>query len=84
MTPQQEAIGIINKMWFDGEEELVCTPFDIEEALMLAIEALEKQIPKKRIYLLDGYHCPNCDCYLRGKSFCLNCGQAIDWESDNE
>lgn len=61
--------------------------------LYLAIEALEKQIPKKPTYEGDGYWngqlvydtwvCPNCekryevDC--DNYDHCPNCGQHIDW-----
>lgn len=48
-----------------------------------AINALEKQIPKKPIYkefeLGNYYECPICgDITLR--DFCGKCGQALDWE----
>ena len=62
----------------------------------LAIEALEKQIPKKPIkhYFLDRYcvadyyyQCPTfCNVIFQLSntySFCPNCGQALDW-SDME
>ena len=55
----------------------------------LAIEALEKQIPKKpkrdKEYSL-GRVCPKCHDYLGNVQFithhcnyCKNCGQALDW-----
>ena len=46
-----------------------------------AIEALEKQIPKKlHIYANGTEHCPNCDANLTGIGFkfCVECGQALD------
>jgi len=66
------------------------------EALKVAKEALEKQIPKKP-EIIEGkmWVCPNCNNNLlwlyeeypekktelnKGLPFCLNCGQAIDWE----
>lgn len=61
-----------------------------KNALKLAIEALEKQIPMKPLHMHKNYYCPVCkengwmlwddaipndmDC------FCGKCGQAIDWE----
>ena len=55
------------------------------EAMRLAIEALEKQIPKKLKYIPGAfYSCPTCgNGYGRKAEFvnhCFNCGQAIDWE----
>lgn len=48
-----------------------------------AIEALEKQGPKKIKYISDGYaNCPVCEAELDGcnyYSYCPYCGQAIDW-----
>ena len=66
----------------------------IQEAYQLAIEALEKQIPKKpkqdKEYPL-GRVCPRCCCYLGNVQFvpnnylyCQRCGQAIDWGEENE
>ena len=36
------------------------------EKVNLALEALEKQIPKKPLHMHKNYYCPHC-------------GQAIDW-----
>ena len=61
----------------------------IEEACILACEALEKQIPKKvKNYEIacDVYgDCPNCDqsySFTKGDEFnyCPECGQRIDWK----
>ena len=50
------------------------------EACEVAIEALEKQIPKKVI----GYECPNCgECTdfngVNKFDYCAECGQRLDW-----
>lgn len=57
------------------------------EALSKAIEAIEKQIPKKPY---DTVSCPLCKIEVELQpidteqvTYCLHCGQAIDW-SDNE
>lgn len=65
------------------------------EAIGLAIQALEKQIPKRPIEYEDKYYgCPNCGDPLMHKwkkyntelmeksnslPVCINCLQAIDW-----
>lgn len=87
MTPK-EAIEqleslIINSQYFHEEEGDIWEK-DIE-ALNMAIEALEKQIPKKPITTKDGNK--SCSCglvvqtgYIRNcLYYCDNCGQAIDW-----
>lgn len=59
----------------------------VKGAKEMAIEALEKQIPKKPIKktnfgsdILDGKYCPCCDSMFdRTTKFCVSCGQAIDW-----
>lgn len=70
---------------------------DMNAFLDVAIECIEKQIPKKPILEADGYAddelvydtwiCPNCDKSYEvdydSYNFCPNCGQAIDW-SDEE
>lgn len=57
--------------------------------IRLAIEALEKQIPKKPYLEEDKiWRCSVCNNGLRfkrdvyvpdGQNFCMCCGQAIDW-----
>lgn len=88
------------------------------EAIDVAINALEKQIPKKPILKhdisvmhinrgnqphewkrleSDNWHCPECDSFVgervyvlskihdqRKKKYCDNCGQKLNWESDEE
>ena len=77
--------------FFDGR-------FDARSAQKKAIEALEKQIPKKPDLEGDGYdengnliydtgYCPNCrhifEVYYDATRHCPVCGQALDW-SDTE
>ena len=57
-----------------------------EEAMKLAIEALEKQIPKKPRETRCALMCANCGhkitekgCKKLGRLYCKKCGQAIDW-----
>ena len=73
-----------------GEQE---SPHDffgtICEALSMAIEALEKQIPKKPELKGEYYVCPVCGVYQEtseGKPpYCINCGQRLLWEiEENE
>lgn len=60
-------------------------------AMRKAIEALEKQIPKKPIYhdttyirSLNDYLCPSCKRYVERGHRCHynDCGQAIDWSDE--
>ena len=56
------------------------------EAFQIAINALEKQIPKKVIKWANGTeHCPTCDCdnSCVGYGVCIDCGQKLDW-SDSD
>ena len=68
------------------------------EALGLAIQALEKQIPKKptpidyekymdtvknALFLKGSYWCPNCNHVVKCGTYCSDCGQKLDW-SDEE
>ena len=60
---------------------------DSIEAMEIAINALEKQIPKKPIFSEDKQFalCPFCD--MKGltdkQEYCDDCGQAIDWSDSN-
>ena len=59
----------------------------VNEALKMAISALEKQTPKK---VKDKYRdivsigkCPVCERQCdTTMNYCMKCGQALDWEDD--
>ena len=56
----------------------------ITEALDIAIEALEKQIPEKPKLdndngIYETEHCPNCNRQLFPNEHHCRCGQALDW-----
>ena len=65
---------------------------EFENALALAIESLEKQIPKKPLHMHKNYYCPICkeDGWILWDDaipndmdkYCGICGQAIDWSDD--
>lgn len=56
------------------------------EAIKTAIEALEKQIPKKPELYDGNYFCTKCDALLCifTDSYCSGCGQALDWSDNDE
>ena len=60
---------------------------ECKEATSMAIQALEKQIPKKPKdigHFCEIYVCPCCETSILLKpSYCENCGQVLDW-SDEE
>ena len=64
------------------------TQHDFVKEIKIAIEALEKQIPKKSYKdnengVYEKEHCPSCHRSLFPNDHHCECGQAIDW-SDNE
>ena len=80
MTESEAKVILESEYKFHGE----CSVFG--EALTIAINALEKQIPKKPKtddrYVM--YICPCCNDFIKvSHNCCQNCGQAIDW-SDEE
>lgn len=101
----QEAIEQLNSLirdrqsFIDNDEHDSIYISDIE-ALNIAQEALEKQIPRKLSYEGDGYddnggliydtaYCPNCQkefevYYDEHANFCPNCGQALNWSDEDE
>ena len=63
---------------------------NLNEVFDMAIEALEKQIPKKPIkinetYVVErgewvaDYECPSCGNPYADDSYCSCCGQKLDW-----
>ena len=68
-------------------DEAVCyVTSDDAEALILAIKALEKQVPKKPIDNIEQewFECPTCRrvvvLYHNGKRHHCECGQSLKWE----
>ena len=84
----EEAIKQLNSVtiYYGGK----CT----RTSLDIAIEALEKQIPKKPLHMHKNYFCPICkeDGWMLWDDaipndmdkYCGKCGQAIDWRMTNE
>ena len=96
MTPQ-EVIDILKMFTTDKFQR--CTSSEFDDAIYVAIEALEKQIPKKPKET-DAYphrlYCPTCHwtfCFNKENAdgyrmmhmftYCPECGQAIDWSDNN-
>ena len=90
MTPE-EAIKVLRVILdpydYPFGEKSKCYQYDLE-AINKAIEALEKQIPKKPY---DTVHCPLCKIEVELQpvdteqvTYCLHCGQAIDWSDIND
>ena len=76
MTENEAKVILESEYKFHGE----CSVFG--EALTMAINTLEKQIPKKPKtddrYVM--YICPCCNDFIKvSHNCCQNCGQAIDW-----
>lgn len=74
----KEAIEILQ------EEHDYCQEMSyVIKALEMAIEALEKQTPKKPYWEYGVWHCKSCGFdVFRDDFFCPICGQEIDWEDD--
>lgn len=66
---------------------------DDYKANEMAIQALEKQIPKKPIKsenqvvrYVNTYYCPTCELGITGTNiakWCYHCGQKIDWSDED-
>ena len=99
MISREEAIQILDNERPCCGEKVTYSEGERCEAYDMAIEALEKQMPKKPKEFEDKYYtCPECGNLLmykwmvypeklmprsNGLPCCLNCLQAIDW-SDSE
>ena len=86
----EEAVGVLTSRAIafgraSGKSTLECIRI---EAICKTIEALEKQIPKKPY---DIVHCPLCKIEVELQpvdteqvTYCLHCGQAIDWSEQSD
>lgn len=74
----EEAIKSIKAL-----KRFICEP-EWKASLNMAIESLEKQIPKKTITIENNIirnGCPVCECVNEdGNNYCRYCGQRLDWE----
>ena len=86
---REEAISNLKMILDEATEtdEAVCyVTSDDAEALILAIKALEKQVPKKPIDNIEQewFECPTCRrvvvLYHNGKRHHCECGQSLKWE----
>jgi uncharacterized Zn finger protein (UPF0148 family) len=81
-----EAIGILSCYYEIGEVRQ-------NDAMDMAIKALEKQEPKEPVYnplrnglITTAYECPTCKCRRLGhgfdldKCYCPECGQKLNWK----
>ena len=73
-------------------EDCCDTQMDYVDEIEIAIQALEKQVPKKPEMYIGDYEferwpiCPKCkgELHPNGEKFCSDCGQAIDWSEIDE
>ena len=91
---REDAIKILNPatsfdalLGMDREEGIKV----VEEACLLAVADIEKQIPKKVLIGKNmmtkefAKYCPNCGTILCCDwNYCFECGQAIDWSEEND
>ena len=95
----EKAIEQLNSLMNDRENHVHRDDFDDMflqdiEALKVGISALEKQVLKKPIVKLSyicgkKYYCSECKHYICAdcntkKSYCSNCGQALDWSDSDD
>ena len=80
----KQAIGLLKHHIEAWEGKFPPAHFEACEA---AIQALEKQVPKKAIYYPNNimFECPSCggdivfDNEKEEHQYCLMCGQKLDW-----
>ena len=91
MNREEEAVSNLKMILEEVTEtdEAVCyVTSDDAEALILAIKALEKQVPKKPIDNIEQewFECPTCRrvvvLYHNGKRHHCECGQSLKWEDE--
>ena len=95
---ESEAIKLLEYIRETGNGESPYVGCAQSIAIEMAINALEKQIPKKptpidyekymdtvknALFLKGSYRCPNCNHVVKCGTYCSDCGQKLDW-SDEE
>lgn len=96
MSKYEQAIKLLEMLSSDEFQQFTSSEFD--DAIYVAIEALEKQIPKIPDYEGDGYAdgkliydtwvCPSCGRHYEidydHYVYCPECGQRIDFDYGDE
>ena len=87
----EETIGILEKDIHTDPPKSAITARKHDKAILMALKALEKQIPKKPIERFTGNEyvceCPICHCLtdtpneveIQSIQYCSWCGQKLDW-----
>ena len=71
---------VIENLKYLISDDCTDTQHDFVKEIKIAIEALEKQTPKKPYWEYGGWHCKSCGLnVLSDEYFCPVCEQAIDW-----
>ena len=85
----EETIKVIRKELYSYCESsgIDCFNSDCENCKIIvayekAINALEKQIPKKPIKYKDEIVCPSCKTLVGSSPYCRYCGQALNWRKE--
>ena len=74
---------VIENLKYLISDDCTDTQHDFVKEIKIAIEALEKQTPKKPYWEYGVWHCKSCGFdVFRDDFFCPICGQEIDWEDD--
>ena len=91
---ESEAIKVLEYIRETGNGESPYVGCAQNIAIEMAINALEKQIPKKptpidyekymdtvknALFLKGAYWCPNCNHVVKCGTYCSDCGQKLDW-----
>lgn len=87
----EETIGILEKDIHTDPPKSAVTARKHDKAILMALKALEKQIPKKPIERFTGNEyvceCPTChgltdtpkEVVIQSVQYCSWCGQKLDW-----
>ena len=74
---------VIENLKYLISDDCTDTQHDFVKEIKIAIEALEKQTPKKPYWEYGVWHCKSCGLNVfSDEYFCPVCGQEIDWEDD--
>lgn len=82
----EQAIKLLEMLSSDEFQQFTSSEFD--DAIYMAIKALEKRIPKEPIHKDGEIICPNClgaliySMHSFKGNYCDECGQAIDWSAE--
>lgn len=94
LNPETSADALLEIGYYGGFNGKMAQIQAVIDASVIAVECMEKQIPKEPIPNCSFFKCPSCESFdienfndsggSTKNKFCPDCGQALKWGEEDE